>query len=511
MNQTLLTLLLLLSNAAPEKPFRIDVVDEQTGRGVPLVELETTNNIRFVTDSAGMVAFDEPGFFGQEVFFHVRSHGYEFPKDGFGIQGRKLRVEAGGQATLKVKRINIAERLYRVTGAGIYRDSVLLGEQPPIKEPLLNAQVTGSDSVVNAVYRGRIYWFWGDTNRPAYPLGNFHVPGATSLLPQDGGLPPDRGVDLHYFVGESGFAKETCRMPGDGPTWIFGLVVVPDATGRERLLAHYVKVKPPLSVYAQGLCEFDDDAEQFRQKVTLPLDAPLVPGGQPFLLSERGGKQTSSEPDFVLFATPYALVRVKATAEAYADLSQYEAWTYLKPGSKADAPEIERDANGRIVLGWKRGALPLDRTRERMLLKSGALKPDEAFFVLKDADSGKAVTPHAGSIHWNPHRQRWAMIFCEHFGTSLLGEIWYAEAGEPTGPWLKATKIITHDKYSFYNPKHHHMLDQEGGRFLYFEGTYTHTFSGNAEQTPRYDYNQIMYRLDLDDPRLTGARVGIGR
>ncbi len=41
-----------------------------------------------------------------------------------------------------------------------------------------------------------------------------------------------------------------------------------------------------------------------------------------------------------------------------------------------------------------------------------------------------------------------------------------------------------------------------GGRLIYFEGTYTQTFSGNPVATPRYDYNQIMYRLDLADPRL---------
>src|SRR5262249_10991329 len=35
-----------------------------------------------------------------------------------------------------------------------------------------------------------------------------------------------------------------------------------------------------------------------------------------------------------------------------------------------------------------------------------------------------------------------------------------------------------------------------------FEGTYSHTFSGNQNPTPRYDYNQLMYRLDLADPRL---------
>ena len=36
-------------------------------------------------------------------------------------------VERGAEATIRVRRLNIAERLYRVTGAGIYRDSVLVG------------------------------------------------------------------------------------------------------------------------------------------------------------------------------------------------------------------------------------------------------------------------------------------------------------------------------------------------------------------------------------------------
>ena len=46
------------------------------------------------------------------------------------------------------------------------------------------------------------------------------------------------------------------------------------------------------------------------------------------------------------------------------------------------------------------------------------------------------------------------------------------------------------------------MLSKDDGRFVYFEGTYTATFSGTSVKTPRYDYNQILYRLDLDDPRL---------
>jgi hypothetical protein len=37
---------------------------------------------------------------------------------------------------------------------------------------------------------------------------------------------------------------------------------------------------------------------------------------------------------------------------------------------------------------------------------------------------------------------------------------------------------------------------------VFFEGTYTSSFSGNKDPTPRYDYNQVMYQLDLADPRL---------
>jgi len=128
--------------------FRITVVDEQTGRGVPLVELQTVNDISLWTDSNGVIAFNEPGLMGQEVYFHVRSGGYEYPKDGFGNRGVKLRPTRGGKATVKIKRLNVAERLYRVTGQGIYRDSVLVGQPVPLKQPLLNGQVMGQDTVI---------------------------------------------------------------------------------------------------------------------------------------------------------------------------------------------------------------------------------------------------------------------------------------------------------------------------------------------------------------------------
>ena len=492
-------LLLLLSppslSAAPPGVFQIQVVDEQTGRGVPLVELRTVHDTRFVTDSAGYVALRDPELLGQMVHFGVRSHGYEFPKDGFGYRGRALKVTGGGEELLKIKRLNIAERLYRVTGAGIYADSVLLGHPSPIQQPLLNAQVAGSDSVVMAVYRGKIHWFWGDTNRLRYPLGNFQVTGATSKLPSDGGLDPAVGVNFDYFTGDDGFARPMAKMPGEGPTWIFGAVVLKDAGGRERLFTGYEKVRPPLEIYERGLCEFDDDRREFVKVKSFDKDVPLHLHGHPFA-------HTVSGVEYVYFGDPYPVMRVRATADALLDLSQYEAFTCLVPGSRDKSAQVERDSNGKVIWGWKRDTAAITWSLQESLVKQKQLRPDEVWLKLTDVDSGKVIEAHRGSVTWNPHRRRWVLITTQVRGTSMLGEVWYCEADQPEGPWINAKKIVTHDKYSFYNPKQHPQFAAGDGRFVFFEGTYTQMFSGNTDPTPRYEYNQIMYRLDLADPRL---------
>ena len=464
--------------AAPDTKsyFRITVVDEASGRGVPLVELRTVNDIRYYSDSNGIVAFSEPGLMNREVFFHVRSHGYEFAKDGFGYRGKRLKVVPGGSAKLKIKRINVAERLYRATGAGIYRDSLLVGAPIPVKKPVINGLVFGSDSVVNTPFRGKIYWFWGDTNRPSYPLGNFHVPGATSELPAKGGLPPEFGVNLSYFLDKSGFAKPTAELPGTGPTWINGLVTLRDKTDRERLFAHYVKIKPPLTVYRRGLAEFDDARKQFVKVVQFDMKAPLFPGGHPFHHSANGVQ-------YVYFANPYPLVRVRATPEDLRDLTKYETYTCLKRGSRSDRLQLVRDESGKLQFGWKSDTVALTPKLQRRLVQSGQLNAHERLLNLQDVETGKRVLAHGGSVYWNAYRKRWVMIAVESFGTSLLGEVWFAEADTPVGPWLYARKVVTHEKYSFYNPKQHPMFDQAGGRVVYFEGTYTNMFSGNPERT----------------------------
>jgi len=123
-------------------------------------------------------------------------------------------------------------------------------------------------------------------------------------------------------------------------------------------------------------------------------------------------------------------------------------------------------------------------------------------------DSKAAVKPHSGSIAWSPFRKRWVTVFVQSFGTpSAFGEVWYAEADAPTGPWGYAVKVLSHEDYTFYNPRLHPEFTREGSAALFFEGTYSKEFSGNKQPTPRYDYNQVLYRLDLDDPALAAARA----
>lgn len=424
--------------------FGIEVVDEATGRGVPLVELRTVNGVRFWTDSNGIVAFHEPGLMNREVWFHVRSDGYEFPKDGFGNAGVRLRPRAGASHKIKIKRTNIAERLYRTTGEGIYRDSILIGRPAPIKFPALNGEVAGQDTVIVTDYRGKRYWFWGDTDRIAYPLGNYAVSGATSEIP---GLDPALGVDFTYFTNKEGFSRAMCPDFGKGLHWIESVFTLKDPAGRERMVARVSSQDGLKPAYAWHFAVWNDDKEHFESLLKWDLNQSHD-SSHPF---KRGG-----------YIYLYPNYRVKEDWHSVTNLASYEA--YALDGK------------------WVAGA-----PRTRM----------DDWISLKEAGSGKEVKVGRGSVFWNEFRKRWILI-----GWVYSGEVWYSEAPEPTGPWERAVKVMEHPNYTFYNPTQHPFFDQQGGRFIYFEGTYTAEFSAAKEKTPRYNYNQIMYRLDLSDPRL---------
>jgi hypothetical protein len=463
--------------------FGIHVVDEATGQGIPLIELRTVNDIRVITDNAGWAAFHEPGLMDREVWFYLSHHpGYEREKDGFGYEGARLKTTSGGSAEVKLKRTNIAERIARLTGQGLYRDSELLGL--PCALPNLNpAGIMGQDSVQAVPYQGKIFWLWGDTNVPHYPLGNFQTTSAWTLRM----LKPEQGIVFDYLTDSSRPDKLRHMLPiqDKGAVWLFGLLTIKDELGKETMLAHYSRHLALDHAVEHGLARFDDGKGHF--VVLKQLDKANT------WRFPRGHAVQAGECFY--FSDSFLHTRVRAKWADLIDPGSYEALHYDE---------------GERVWRWQREQPPTMQNDETRLLLKGIMPAEQARYRLKDVATGKLVRVHGSSVQWNAHRQRWVMIAVQsgdRDDPSPLGEVWYAEARAPDGPWTKAVKVVSHPRYSFYNPIHHGFLDADGGRTIYFEGTYTLEFSGNPYAPSRYNYNQLMYRLDLDDERMKAARV----
>ena len=475
----------------------IRVVDQETGLGVPLVELETVNSLVLVTDNAGRIAFHEPGLMGRPIFFTIKSHGYEFPKDGFGFHGTRVPPQPGEPAILKIRRIQPAERLCRLTGEGLYRDTVLLGHKAPLADPLNPGLVAGQDSVQTVIFRNQVLWLWGDTLRMDYPLGIFRMAGAITPVP-DPKLPesnPQGGIPFRYFTDAKGFARNMMPLPErpEGVIWINAPCVVKDERGTELLVAHYSRRKGLADELEHGIALYDPLKAQFTVIKELPLtETWRHPAGHPISISKDG-------ENWLLFGSPNPNVRVRATLKDVLNPASYEAFTCFKPGKNAKNSNPATDPKGVPMWRWQKETPPTDSPAEMKWIKDGILKPEHARFSPADAaHPADRIQLHNGTVRWNEYRRKWVLIACQVMGKpSFLGEIWYSEADEPTGPFARAVRVATHDRQTLYNVNHHAFFDREGGRHIHFEGTYTNEFSGNPSKTPRYNYNQVLFRLDL--------------
>ncbi len=436
------------------EPCRIEVVEKGSGWPVPLVELSSTHHASFVTDNAGVIAFDLPELMGRETWFEVHGNGYDVAPDGFGYHGVRLTPEPGKTLRVELNRSIVAKRLGRLTGGGLFAECQKLGQELAWPE----SGVLGCDSVQNAVYHGKMFWLWGDTTLARYPLGIFDGTSATTAIQPLQKFEPPLRVPFNYFTDAKGAPRAIAVMAGAGPTWVTGMVSLPDAHGLTHLAGAYLKVKPPMEAYEWGLCVWDDRTAKFdslrvlwTKSAAAPKPPPL-PEGHPALWKDAAGKE------WVLFGNPLPTLRCPATFEAWQDSSTWEA---LKPPTSVTS-----------------------------------------------ASDGTAVKLHSGSMAWNPWRKRWVIVFMQGFGKpSVFGELWYAEANAPTGPWGKAVKILSHANYTFYNPRLHPEFTPPESPVLIFEGTYTSEFADRPPPTPRYNYNQMLYRLDLNDPALKPAQA----
>jgi hypothetical protein len=479
-------------NASPPDYFKIKIVDEETGRGIPLVEVRTQSWIRYFSDSNGLVAFYEPSLMDQDSYLFIESEGYEYPKDMLGNAGIVINPSKSDSIVIRMNRVNIAERLYRITGPGIYRDSYMLGVPSPLKNPLLNGKVLGQDSNLSLTYKGEIFWIWGDTFKPSYPWGNFSISAATSKLPKDGGLSPDIGVDLNYFVDSTGFSKQMITLKEKGYVWFDWLMVIPDNSGQEKLVAKYARVKTNFTNHERGIAVYNDQKKIFEKYRHVDEWIDEYHSTHHPLRAEFNGQE------YAVMTSEFAFSRVKPDLLYVSNPTSYEAFSCLVKGSKYDKenPILDRDSSGNLVWDWKTNTDVIDVPRQNELVASGAIKENERWLYLQDIANGELLPLRRSSIFWNEHRHRWILIVQKD-----MGEIWYAEGDTPTGPWVFAKKVLTHNQY-FYNPVHHPFFDQENGKIIYFEGTYTNIFNANPVIKPRYEYNQLMYKLSLDDSRL---------
>ncbi len=485
----------------PEK-FGIRVVD-QNGRGVPLVELKTTNEIRCVTDNAGWIAWHEPGLMNREVCWTVQGPGIEREKDGFGFPAFRAITKTGTSVECRVTTTNIATRVGRLTGQGLYRDSALLGLPSPLPN-ILEPGVMGQDSVQCVPFQGKLFWLWGDTNIARYPLGNFHTTCATSASD----LHPEAGISFEYFTDRHDPSKLRKMFPTKAPgvVWLFGLMATQDPEdGRERLFAGFSRRPGLAPADEQGVAEFDTLAGHFIKVVDVPKSNGWgLPNGHAVrvktraadhILPKRSSDQDSQVEEHFYFNQPFAYCRVPATPDAICNPSLYESLVWDE---------------GDLTWQWRTDSKPTTQQDEKALLAAGKMAPQQSRYQVMDAGTGKAILLHTASIAWNDFRKRFVLIGLQltedRDSPSKLGEVWYGESDAITGPWRNVIKIASHPNYSFYNLIHHLHFDREGGRIIYFEGTYTAMFSDARQPTARYDYNQVLYRLDLTDDRLRPAQ-----
>ncbi len=475
------------------RPFGIRCIDSSTGRPIPSVVLTTVDHQVWVSDNLGWVAVQSPDLNGSEVWFSVEGHGYNVPADGFGFRGVRLKIVPGTTRTIRLVRSLAGERIARLTGQGRDSHAVALGKAKATECGSSQQRVVGQDSAQAVSFQGEMLWFWGDTSVTDYPLGNFRTSGATAHI-ANGAAGPTSGFDFRYFRKRDG--RLAPMFPGTEPgmAWMSGLVVLPDSRRQKKLVAYCARMKDLGTRLGHGHYVWDSAARHFVSIQSLPdpedwrhLD------GHPVLFDENGRQYVGGG-----FTFPVA--RCLASVERIVERQTWEAFTCLDSSGKVE----HRD--GRPVYRWQSSGPPIEPAVERALVESGQLRIEEARFLPHESD-GNRVVPHGGSVVWNRWRRRWVAVFTgRNTGSTPLGDVWYAEADHPTGPWRRAVRVATHSDHSFYNPVVHPFLNSDNGRVIWFEGTFTKMFTRRDQALPRHEYNQVLYRVDLADRRLAFAQ-----
>lgn len=300
-----------------------------------------------------------------------------------------------------------------------------------------------------------------------------------------------------------------------GPTWISGVFVLtsPSNASASTMWARFSKVDHDMNTKRWGLLLWDDEAESFTESAEFDVGSiwQNFVGNSAFVWLPADSNVTQgSEEQYVYFGSPFPFVRVPATPEAVVNLAEYESWTPLQEGQTAgngtDASVLAYEADGvTLSYAWRKNTPPLTNDDRASFEANGIVGRDQFAVRLRDATSADCIPVElsGGSTYWNPYRGKFIAVATAGWGTdnggSPLGEIWYAESTELTGPWEQAVRVITHNvsQMSLYNPISIHPFDKDNGRTIYITGTYSFSFSAASHPTPLYDYNNLVFELDL--------------
>ena len=489
--------------------YRIKLVDVETGKGVPLVMLRTNNYVQMVSDSAGNIAFYEPGMMDTPVWFSVLTDGYELALnqgDNFYFydapydSGVVLTPTADGSTIIYLSRKQVAQRLYRLTGAGLYRDSYLTNALEDIpatcKSPLLDAHsgVTGQDTVMTAVYKNKVIWMWGDTVCPISARQNncnsygMYTVGATSPVLTSSTtrtascskaqLPPD----LHYYGVDSD--KDTLdngtHFPHMSPmaafpplndnTWIADLIVLNRGEVTESLYANYYKNPGDGESTANGttpitgICKWNDTSSSWFEIGDIWPTNNFLDGGHTIQLLGPNERHDG----YVYFNSGYRVLAKEEYIIDYRSYEQFKDGKWVKPSSNSDIGGTGNDSGVNIA-----------------------------------------------SIEWNDYLQQYIMI-------AEGGIIRMGFSSNLTGPWNNLITVGTHSMSgtSCYNLIQLPHMDCDDSSVIHFACTYTSMWSDSihtpdkpstwtsclfglnnkvncAPVTPRYEYNNLIYAVDL--------------
>jgi len=439
--------------------FGIHVVDEADGRGIPMAIVRMSNGVEHLTDSAGWIRIDEPGLMHSRVRLEIHSPGYRMPARGKDSAAVELQFSTTGDVVVPLVRVDIAQRMYRVTGTGIYRDSELLNREVPLPIGNHAAGLVSAWGVQRASIGKKVVWCWRQSLLSHGGMTSVSVAGAWSDFPEHGGLDPTQGIHFAYLPAGTEQVHSLLTAEDPGAIWIEGLTSVPDETGKLNLVAHYIRQGAEGERAEHGIAIWTDE-KRFERIVVL---------GDEYEWQFPAGQCVTRQP--------FCHVRCPARLDAVRNPGAFEALSWDTTSHKYT---------------WQQSRPPMSQREESTWIAEGSISQPRT--QVRDHNSQKPVPVQESSIEWNPHHRCYVMI-----ASSVDGDVWFCESRHLEGPWENAIRIISAEPGRCSSPVQHPFMNQDGGRIIWFETALLD--SG----LPRYDRNELMHRLDLDDPRLKPA------